>query len=74
MAMTMMFCTVLVAAYCLLILRISRKSLQRSIMSAINKAMPSLLLLMMVGLLFASWLFCGTIPAMIHYDRKVVRS
>lgn len=72
MAMTMLFCTVLIAAYSLFVLRISWKSLNESILGAISKAMPSILLLMMVGLLSASWLACGTTPAMIYYGMKVI--
>lgn len=72
MAMTMMFCTVIIAAYCIFVLRIPWKSLNDSILSAIGKAMPSILLLMMVGLLSASWLACGTTPAMIYYGMKII--
>lgn len=72
MAMTMMFCTVIIAAYCLFVLRISWKDLNEAIMGAITKAMPSMLLLMMVGLLSASWLACGTTPAMIYYGMKII--
>lgn len=72
MAMTMLFCTVIIAAYSMFILHISWKDLNDSILAAIGKAMPSIILLMMVGLLSASWLACGTTPAMIYYGLKII--
>lgn len=72
MAMTMLFCTIIIAIYSLFILGIPWKELNESILSAIAKAMPSILLLMMVGFLAAGWLSCGTTPAMIYYGMKVI--
>ena len=72
MAMTMLFCTILIAAYSIFVLHIPWKDLNESILASINKAMPSILLLMMVGFLAAGWLACGTTPAMIYYGMKVI--
>ncbi|BDD03173.1 NhaC family Na+:H+ antiporter [Aureibacter tunicatorum] len=41
--------------------------LQKGIISSINSAMPSILILLMIGALAGSWLISGIIPSMIYY-------
>ena len=73
MAMSMFICTVITAIYAMLALRITWKELNDSILATLAKAMPSIFLLMMVGFLAASWLACGTTPALIYYGMLVIK-
>lgn len=73
MAMSMFICTVICAVYAMLVLKIRWEDLNASILAALNKAMPSILLLMLVGFLSAAWLACGTTPALIYYGMLVIK-
>lgn len=73
MAMSMFICTVICAVYAMLVLKIKWEDLNASILAALNKAMPSILLLMLVGFLAAAWLACGTTPALIYYGMLVIK-
>ena len=73
MAMSMFICTVITAIYAMFALRITWKELNDSVLATLAKAMPSIFLLMMVGFLAASWLACGTTPALIYYGMLVIK-
>ncbi len=45
---------------------------QASIVSTIGNAMPSILILMLVGALASIWLLCGTVPVLVYYGVKLL--
>ena len=45
---------------------------QKSIVSTIGNAMPSVLILLLVGALASSWLLCGTVPMLVYYGVKLL--
>ena len=48
------------------------KMLQKGILKSINSAMPSILILLMIGALAGSWMVSGIVPAMIFYGLKIL--
>lgn len=73
MAMSMFICTVITAVYAMFVLKFTWDELNASILETIQKAMPSILLLMLVGFLSAAWLAGGTTPALIYYGMLVIK-
>lgn len=51
---------------------VSWKTLQRGILHSINSAMPSILILLLIGALAGSWMISGIVPAMIFYGLKIL--
>lgn len=45
---------------------------QASIISTISNAMPSVLILLLVGALASIWLLCGTVPVLVYYGLKIL--
>lgn len=45
---------------------------QRSVISTISNAMPSVLILLLVGALASIWLLCGTVPLLVYYGVKLL--
>jgi len=45
---------------------------QASIVATISNAMPSILILMLVGALASIWLLCGTVPVLVYYGVKLL--
>lgn len=45
---------------------------QSSVISTISNAMPSILILMLVGALASIWLLCGTVPLLVYYGLKLL--
>lgn len=50
----------------------SWKQQQVSVVSTISNAMPSILILMLVGALASIWLLCGTVPMLVYYGVKIL--
>lgn len=48
------------------------EDMQAGIVESISKAMPAILIVIVVGALIASWIVAGTIPAIVHYGLKVI--
>lgn len=51
---------------------ITWKTLQQGILHSINSAMPSILILLLIGSLAGSWMISGIVPAMIYYGLKIL--
>ena len=45
---------------------------QRSMISTISAAMPSILILLLVGALASIWLLSGTVPLLVYYGVKLL--
>ena len=45
---------------------------QKSVVATIGNAMPSILILMLVGALASIWLLCGTVPVLVFYGLKLL--
>ena len=45
---------------------------QKSVVSTIGNAMPSILILLLVGALASIWLLCGTVPVLVYYGVKLL--
>ncbi|MCK4700084.1 MAG: Na+/H+ antiporter NhaC, partial [Bacteroidales bacterium] len=48
------------------------KSIRKSIVKSINSAMPSILILFLIGSLAGTWMISGVVPAMIFYGLKIL--
>lgn len=48
------------------------KSIRKSIVKSINSAMPSILILFLIGSLAGTWMISGVVPAMIYYGLKIL--
>ncbi|MDL2288448.1 Na+/H+ antiporter NhaC [Oscillospiraceae bacterium OttesenSCG-928-F05] len=48
------------------------KDMQEGMVSTIKTAMPSILIIMVVGLLIAMWVAGGVIPAMVYYGLQII--
>ena len=46
--------------------------IQHSIVETIKESLPALIILMIIGLLIASWIASGTVPTMIFYGLKIL--
>ncbi|NNC98992.1 MAG: sodium:proton antiporter [Gammaproteobacteria bacterium] len=55
-----------------LIRGVSWQTQQKSVVSTIGNAMPSVLILLLVGALASSWLLCGTVPMLVYYGVKLL--
>ncbi|AWW32315.1 Na+/H+ antiporter NhaC [Echinicola strongylocentroti] len=53
-------------------LKISWDTLQKGIVNSISAAMPSILILLLIGALAGTWLLSGIVPAMIYYGLKIL--
>jgi len=51
---------------------VSWKTQQASVVSTISNAMPSILILLLVGALASIWLLCGTVPVLVYYGVKLL--
>ena len=45
---------------------------QKSVVATIGTAMPSILILFLVGALASIWLLCGTVPVLVYYGVKLL--
>ena len=48
------------------------KEQQVAVVSTISNAMPSILILLLVGALASIWLLCGTVPVLVYYGVKLL--
>ncbi|NND82047.1 MAG: sodium:proton antiporter [Gammaproteobacteria bacterium] len=48
------------------------KQQQASVVATIGNAMPSILILLLVGALASVWLLCGTVPVLVYYGVKLL--
>ena len=48
------------------------KTLRKGIVHSISSAMPSILILLLIGALAGSWMISGIVPAMIYYGLKIL--
>ena len=46
--------------------------IEKAIVRSISKAMPAIIILLLIGALTASWLFSGIIPAMVYYGTMIL--
>lgn len=51
---------------------VSWKAQQEVVVSTIGNAMPSILILLLVGALASIWLLCGTVPVLVYYGVKLL--
>lgn len=72
MGMSMLLCSTLLGIYSILFLHISWDSLWDSVMTTYSKAMGSVIILLEVGFLSASWLASGATPTMIYWGMKLL--
>ena len=45
---------------------------QKAVVATIGNAMPSILILLLVGALASIWLLCGTVPVLVYYGVKLL--
>ena len=48
------------------------KDIRKSIVKSISSAMPSILILLLIGSLAGTWLISGVVPALIYYGLKMI--
>jgi len=53
-------------------LGITWQQMEKSIVRSINAAMPSMLILLLIGSLAGSWMLSGIVPAMIYYGLQIL--
>lgn len=51
---------------------VSWEKIKDTIVESIGKAMPAMLILLLIGSLAGTWLLSGTVPAMIYYGLKII--
>ena len=61
-----------VAALISIRLGIGWNTLQKGILHSINSAMPSMLILLLIGALAGAWMISGIVPAMIYYGLQIL--
>ena len=52
----------------------SWEKIQKSIIDKLNKAMPTLFILLAIGLIIGSWIISGTIPMLVYYGIKIINA
>ena len=70
--MAILLCALVSAAYGVLKLKISWEAIYASILKMFSKGMSAVIILLMVGLISASWLASGTIPALVVMGLKIL--
>lgn len=72
MGISILICSGLTAIYAILFLGQTWDMIFDAVLKTFNKTMPSVLILLMVGFLSASWLYSGTTPTLIYYGLKLL--
>ncbi len=67
-----MFVGVVVAAIMSLILGYSWKEVEQAMLDGITRALQSIIILVLIGILIGVWLDAGVVPAMIYYGLKIL--
>lgn len=49
-------------------------TIQKSIIEKLDKAMPTLFILLAIGLIIGSWIVSGTIPMLVYYGIKIINA
>ena len=70
--MAILLCALVSSAYGVLKLKISWEAIYASILKMFSKGMSAVIILLMVGLISASWLASGTIPALVVMGLKIL--
>ncbi len=70
--MSVLLCGIVAATYGMMILKFTWDEIQESILNLIKIGMPAILILLMVGLITASWLASGTTPIIIYWGLKLL--
>ncbi|MEA4877574.1 MAG: Na+/H+ antiporter NhaC family protein [Aminobacterium sp.] len=70
--MAILLCTVLASTYGMFILRFSWDDILKRILHVFEVGMPAIFILLMVGLIIASWLASGTTPILILWGLKIL--
>ncbi len=61
-----------VAGFIALRLGFSWKDLEEGIMNSIHKGMPAMAIVIIVGVLIASWIVSGSIPMLVYYGLQII--
>lgn len=69
---SIILCTSITAVYAMFALRHSWDEIFDSIMDMFKSGLPSVFVLLMVGIVSAAWLSAGTIPTLIVYGLKII--
>ncbi len=56
------------------IMKFSWNEIQQSIVEKLSKAMPTLFILLAIGLIIGSWIVCGTIPMLVYYGINMINA
>lgn len=67
-----MFIGVIISAIMAMVLGHKWTNIEKMMIDGISKAMQSILILAIVGMMIGAWLISGTIPAMIYYGLKLL--
>ena len=67
-----MFIGVIAAAVMAMVLGYRWADIEKMMVDGISKAMQSILILAIVGMMIGTWLLSGTIPTMIYYGLKLL--
>lgn len=67
-----MFIGVIIAAIMAMVLGYKWSDIEHMMVDGISKAMQSILILAIVGMMIGTWLISGTIPTMIYYGLKIL--
>ncbi len=70
--MSVLLCGILTATYGMLVLHFTWDEIQSNILKLLGIGMPAILILLMVGLITASWLASGTTPIIIYWGLKII--
>lgn len=66
----------LLAAFVAVIIALTKKiaweTISKAMVESISRAMPAILILIMIGALAGTWLISGIVPAMIYYGLKII--
>lgn len=71
-AMSILICASVTAVYAIVVLHFEWEAIQKKIVDTFSVSLPSIMLLLVVGFVSASWLASGTIPTLIVYGLKVL--
>ncbi|XCP84146.1 Na+/H+ antiporter NhaC family protein [Roseburia hominis] len=70
--MAILLCAMVSAAYGVIVLKIEWDKIYKNILAMFSKGMSAVIILLMVGLISASWLASGTIPALVIMGLKTL--
>jgi len=55
-------------------MKFSWNEIQQSIVEKLSMAMPTLFILLAIGLIIGSWIVCGTIPMLVYYGINMINA